>query len=231
MPMEQLFGLLFYVPALVLALRAAEPLPQRREVSLRRPPWATIGLLLLVGMPSLAQLAVPEIYTWLHRDSVLIMQHGQWWRPYTSFVVQDGGLAGTAFNLITLAIVGCAAERAWGRATMLGIFFGCLLLFSIDTFLVVQPPGGGNSGVTFRLATSMAGLALVAGPALRSRLLACGIVGIAIALLVLGDPHGEPLITGLAVGLVVALVGQRRARSRNARAPRAQHSSNRGSIA
>jgi membrane associated rhomboid family serine protease len=166
-------------------------------------------LLLLVGIPSLAQLAAPEVYTWLHRDSDLIMQHGQWWRPYTSFMVQDGGLAGTAFNLATLAIVGTVAERVWGRAMMLGIFFGCLLLFSIDTFLVAQPPGGGNSASTFRLATSMAGLALVARPALRSRLLACGIIAIAVALLVLGDPHGEPLITGMAVGLVVALVGRR----------------------
>jgi hypothetical protein len=141
---EALFGLLFYVPALVLAVRAADPLPHRREVSRQQPPWATIGLLLLVGIPSLAQLAVPEIYTWLHRDSDLIMNHGQWWRPYTSFVVQDGGLAGTAFNLTTLAVVGSAAERVWGRALTLGIFFGCLLLFSIDTFRQLRrdvPPG------------------------------------------------------------------------------------------
>jgi membrane associated rhomboid family serine protease len=211
---EALFGLLFYVPALVLAVRAADPLPHRREVSRQQPPWATIGLLLLVGIPSLAQLAVPEIYTWLHRDSDLIMNHGQWWRPYTSFVVQDGGLAGTAFNLTTLAVVGSAAERVWGRALTLGIFFGCLLLFSIDTFLFVQPPGGGNSGATFRLATSMAGLALVACPTLRSRLLAGGIIAIAVALLVLGDMHGEPLIAGMAVGIVVALVERARSVTR-----------------
>jgi membrane associated rhomboid family serine protease len=215
---EKLFGLLFYVPALVLALKAAEPLPHRREVSRSRPPWATIGLLLLVGIPSLAQLAFPEIYTWLHRDSDLIMQHGQWWRAYTSVVVQDGGLAGTAFNLGTLGVVGSVAERVWGRPLMLGIFFGCMLLFSIDTFLIATAPGGGNSGATFRLATSMAGLALVAGPALRSRLLAAGITAIGIALLVLGDLHGEPLITGLVVGVVVALVQRRLAEHRGATA-------------
>jgi membrane associated rhomboid family serine protease len=179
-------------------------------------------LFCLVAVPSLAQFAFPQIYTWLHRDSDLIMHHGQWWRPFTSFMVQDGGVAGTAFNLAVLAVIGVTAERVWGSRVTLGIFFGCLLLFSVDTFLIEQPPGGGNSGVTFRLATSLAGLALVTGPTLRSRLLAGGIVAVAITLLVLGDPHGEPLITGLIVGLAVALVQRHRTRRNRATATPAE---------
>src|SRR5262245_61980114 len=111
--MASLMGILYGV-ALLVAYRAGQPLEARREGSRERPPWAAIGLFCLVAVPSLAQFAFPQLYTWLHRDSELIMHHGQWWRPFTSFVVQDGGVAGTAFNLVVLAVIGIAAERVWG---------------------------------------------------------------------------------------------------------------------
>ena len=204
---------IFYIVMFCLAMSIVETLPVRREVGPRKPPLAAIGVWLLVAVPSLSQFALPGIYTALHRDSDLIMHHHEWWRPYTSFLVQDGGVAGTAFNLATLAFVAIAAERVWGRLTMLGIFFGCLVVFSVDTFLVAQPPGGGNSGLTFRLATSIVGLALVARPGRRSWLIALAVVADGVLTLLLGDAHGEPMITGLVVGVLVALV-QRRRRAR-----------------
>jgi membrane associated rhomboid family serine protease len=199
-----------FVVMLVLSFQAAEKLPERREVSVRRLPRVAIGLFTLVAVPSLLQFAYPGIYRALNRNSDLIQHHGQWWRPFTSFMVQDGGVPGTAFNLFVLAIVAVAAERVWGSATTLALFFGILAVFSIDTFLIAQPDGGGNSGVTFRLATTMAGLALVTLPGRRSVLLALGIAADGVVCLALGNAHGEPMITGIVVGVLVALVQRRR---------------------
>jgi hypothetical protein len=44
------------------------------------------------------------------------------------------------------------------------------VLYSIPVFLRPMEPGGGNSGATFTLAASLAGLALLAVPSLRTAL-------------------------------------------------------------
>ncbi|WP_167151867.1 rhomboid family intramembrane serine protease [Streptomyces sp. MBT27] len=197
-----------YVLMIVAVMKVMDGLPQR-TFSLRKPPKVAIGLWLIVAIPSLLQFAFPGIYDVLHRDSDKIIDHGQWWRAYTSFMVQDGGVGGTAFNLFVLALIGYAAERVWGSRMMLAFVPALMLVFSVDTFLVHGPPGGGNSGLTFRLATSIAGLALLIRPGRRHYLLAAAIVVDGALLLLLGDGHGEPMITGIAAGLVAALVQRR----------------------
>jgi membrane associated rhomboid family serine protease len=197
-----------YVLMIVLVMKVMDGLPQR-TFSLRKPPKVAIGLWLLVAIPSLLQFAFPQIYDTLHRDSDLIIDHGQWWRVYTSFMVQDGGVGGTAFNLFVLALIGFAAERVWGTRMLLAFVPALMLVFSVDTFLVHGPPGGGNSGLTFRLATSIAGLALLIRPRRRHYLLAAAIVVDGAVLLLLGDGHGEPMITGIVAGLIAALVQRR----------------------
>ncbi|MFJ8311473.1 MULTISPECIES: hypothetical protein [unclassified Streptomyces] len=208
---EHLLSPALYILMIVLVMKVVEGLP-RLTFSPRNPPRAAIGLWLLVAVPSLLQFAFPQLYDALHRDSGLIIDRHQWWRPFTSFMVQDGGVGGTAFNLFVLAVIGLAAERVWGTRMMPAIAAAILLVFSVDTFLVHGPPGGGNSGLTFRLATSIAGLALLIRPSRRHWLLAAAIVADGAVLLLLGDGHGEPMITGIAVGLVAAVVQRRRPR-------------------
>ncbi|MCX5386963.1 rhomboid family intramembrane serine protease [Streptomyces sp. NBC_00083] len=200
-----------YVVMIVLVMKVMDGLPQHR-FSRREPPWVAIGLWLIVAIPSLLQFAFPVIYDVLHRDSDQIIDHGQWWRVYTSFMVQDGGVGGTAFNLFILALFGFAAERVWGTRMLLAFVPALMLVFSVDTFLVHGPPGGGNSGLTFRLATSIVGLALLTRPCRRHYLMAAAIVVDGAVLLLLGDGHGEPMITGMVAGLIAALVQRRRPR-------------------
>jgi hypothetical protein len=205
MAASMLYGLMFLV-----VWRVADGLPPRHPAHLPAP---AVALWLLVAVPSLLQFAFPEIYDLLHRDSALIMDHGQWWRPYTSFVVQDGGVMGTAFNLVTLAIISVLAVRLWGTRTALSIFFASIVLFSIPIFLLPMEPGGGNSGATFTLAASLAGLALVAAPGPRTILAVALIVADGAVLLFLGNPHGVPMLVGPVLGVVAATVRRRRSAS------------------
>jgi hypothetical protein len=84
----------------------------------------------------------------------------------TSMVVQDGGLAGAIFNLVPLAMIGFAAEQAWGpmRWTVIALTgtVGVLLWGKI-----VQPVGAGNSVAVFSLAASIAVLAVLRGAGLQ----------------------------------------------------------------
>ncbi|MEV8523869.1 hypothetical protein AB0451_06845 [Streptomyces sp. NPDC052000] len=200
-----------YVLMIVVVMKIVDGLPQL-PFGPRNPPRAAIGLWLLVAIPSLLQFAFPQLYDALHRDSDLIIDQHQWWRAFTSFMVQDGGVGGTAFNLFVLAVIAIAAERVWGTRMLLVMVPALLLVFSVDTFLVHGPPGGGNSGLTFRLATSIAGLALLTRPSRRHYLLAGAIVVDGAVLLLLGDGHGEPMITGIVAGLVASVVQRRRPR-------------------
>jgi membrane associated rhomboid family serine protease len=172
-------------------------------------PAATILLLVLVGLPSLLQLRYPGVFTSLRGDPTLIFTQGQLWRVITALVVQDGGIAGTVFNLLTLALVGVVAERVWGRAITLAIFFGCGIALNL-LGLSMQVAVAGNSGATFGLGASVAGLVLVR----RGRGLGAALVCLASALLLLlalHNPHGLAALLGALVGGVVALAKKHRA--------------------
>jgi hypothetical protein len=193
-----------YVVMFVLALKAAGRLPHR-DPGL----WPAAALWGLVAVPSLLQFAFPAVYDVLHRDSALVRDGGQWWRPYTSFLVQDGGVSGTAFNLVTLAVVALVAMRVWGPRFTAGIWAGATVLYSVPVFLTPMEPGGGNSGLTFTLAASFAGLAVVAAPGWPSWLAAAAIAADGALVLALGDLHGVPMICGVAIGVGLGLARRR----------------------
>ncbi len=64
----------------------------------------------MTAVVSVLGLIVPAVEVALRRDRTAI-DHGQVWRLVTALVVQDGGVAGTVFNLAGLAAVGVLAER------------------------------------------------------------------------------------------------------------------------
>ena len=114
---------------------------------------AVFVLLLFVGVPTLLQARYPSIRSALQRDARSISS-GQWWRLVTALCVQDGGVAGSAFNLISLPVVGTIAERLWGaRRLLLTFFLGGVL--SELVALSWQPIGAGNSVANFSLAGSV----------------------------------------------------------------------------
>ena len=112
----------------------------------------------------------------------------------TSLVVQDGGLAGTVFNLVSLFVIGSAAEAAWGVRRWVVLALGSGVGAQLWGWLV-QPVGGGNSVAVFGLAASLAVLALRRGTDVQ-RLLAVISLLAAMFLLLSGDIHGGAAAIG-----------------------------------
>jgi membrane associated rhomboid family serine protease len=142
----------------------------------------------------------------LERDPDQIRQHGQWWRLFSSAVVQDGGIAGTVFNLVILAIVGVVALRAWGSVRGLIIFAVGVVGFNLATTFAWPSVGAGNSAATFTLAASVTGMAVVK---VRERVVAVVgalTAGCGIFLLALEDAHGSAVIGGLVIGVLAGAI-------------------------
>ncbi len=129
---------------------------------LSHPPWATLSLFVAIGILTILQFSFPYILTLFRRDTVAFLA-GDWWRVITPLLVQDGGVSGSIFNLVSLLIVGSIAERLWGSRRWLIIFFLGGVLCEVIA-LAWQPVGAGNSGADFALAASVAIICLTRNP-------------------------------------------------------------------
>nr|WP_274636171.1 hypothetical protein [Microbacterium bovistercoris] len=186
-----------------------------------RPPvrftWWALILWLVVAIPSLLQLAVPELLDAGMRNNAVVEQ-GQWWRIVTANVLQDGGLAGTLSNLSILAVTLLIVGRALpGALALMSFIVGGLA----SMLLQLSHPGAGNS---------MATLALVAAAAvitLRRPVRPASLVGVSvlvligIALTAIGNEHGPAILIGLAMGAAVRLVMHLRRRRADEKAAEA----------
>lgn len=171
----------------------------------RREAIGALAIWLVVAIPSLAQAMDPALLPALWRDPQRVLGQGEAWRALTSGVVQDGGTAGTLFNLAILAVVAPVGVRAWGIGRAVLILVVAQLVFGVAATVLVPQPGAGNSAATFALATSLAGRALVAVPDPGVRARAAGVAVISVACLVLGDAHGIAMLTGLALGVGLSI--------------------------
>lgn len=188
-----------YAVALVTAYMSWQPATAGRPV--RKVPLATLTALVVVGVPSVAQLTVgPGLLDVLERDWLAIGD-GQVWRLVTALVVQDGGPAGAAFNLISLAVIGTAAEKCWeaGRWAAIALTAGVGAQF---WGWVVQPVGAGNSVAVFGLAASLAVVGLSSG-GWRPRVLGVTSLAASTVLLLVGDIHGGAAALGGILGAVL----------------------------
>jgi membrane associated rhomboid family serine protease len=114
----------------------------QRVAGLSRPPLLTATLTALTAAVSVAGLISPGVLDALERTPTAL--HGEPWRWLTSLVVQDGGVLGTASNLLFLVVLGAAAEQVVGRATMAVCYLGAGLTGQLAG-VVWQPVGAGNS--------------------------------------------------------------------------------------
>src|SRR5262249_30910026 len=156
-------------------------------------PQTTVLLLLAIGIPSVLQFFFPVLITTFQRDYQRFL-HGEYWRLISPLFFQDGGISGTIFNLIGLALVGSVAERIWhGRFTML-IFFVGGIIGEIVGF-AWQPIGAGNSIGNFSLAASIAVVSLMQSSSKPAQILAILALGADVILCGLQDIHGAAAIT------------------------------------
>lgn len=164
-------------------------------------PWITLFLFFIIAIPSILQLFFPAILTLLQRDTDRVVR-GEWWRLVTFLFAQDGGVTGTAFNLISLLLIGLVAEQFWNPGEMLLLFFlgG---LFGGVVGLLWQPIGAGNSVGNFSLAGSVATLCLRQRPArpIQIPVLLTLLAGVILALW--RDIHGPAVLMGALLAVLL----------------------------
>ncbi|MFC0437188.1 rhomboid family intramembrane serine protease [Kutzneria buriramensis] len=119
-------------------------------------PVLTAAVTTVTAAANIVQLTVPGVLERFERTPAGL--HGEWWRTVTSLFVQDGGIAGTASNLLFLVLVGTVAEQVLTRPGWLLHYFGVGIVSEFVGYLW-QPVGGGNSIAVCGL-TGAAALAL-----------------------------------------------------------------------
>lgn len=118
-------------------------------------PVLTATVFVVTAVPSVLGLVVPAVEVALRRDGPAI-DHGEVWRLVTALVVQDGGIAGTVFNLAGLAVVGVLAERLLSRRDWLIAYLTAALVGELVGWGGWQPVGAGNSIAVCGLAGMLA---------------------------------------------------------------------------
>ncbi|MFI6323993.1 rhomboid family intramembrane serine protease [Nonomuraea sp. NPDC050556] len=127
---------------------------------MRRFPIVTLVVFLVTAVPSTLQFFLPGLEPALMR----VPGSGDWWRTFTSLVVQDGGVGGTVFNLACLAVIGYFTEQTFGPWRWLLLYAGGAAAGQAAGYLFGDP-GAGNSIAVCGLA---AGLAYASGSLERS---------------------------------------------------------------
>ena len=204
LPFLYVLGLYSAFMAGSILLRKQSPVPGSNTRQSRFPQM-TFLLLVAVAVPSTLQLFFPAILSTFQRDYERFLS-GDWWRLFTPLFVQDGGVAGTIFNLAGLLLVGSVAERLWGGRSMLLIFFLGGILAEIVAF-AWQPLGAGNSVGNFSLAASIAIAGLVRRPPRPVQIFALFTLGADGVLVGLKDIHGVAAIVGAILALVLSRLG------------------------
>lgn len=172
----------------------------------RRLPAVTGAVFGVTALVNLFQFAVPGTLGLLRRSPEGL--HEQWWRTFTSLFVQDGGAAGTVFNLLALAVVGAVAEQVLSRRAWLLHYFGVGVAAELVGY-AWQPFGGGNSiavcglvGAVFWAIRRLDGRLPRPLTTRWNRGLALAVPVGAVALAAVRDVHGAALLMGLATGLI-----------------------------
>ena len=168
----------------------------------RRAPALAVVAVLVIGIPSLLQFAVPAVGRVLERDPGRTWEHAEWWRPVTALLAQDGGLVAALFNLVVVAYVVLVAEQAWARGRTLLAFLGT----SVVVNLIALAWGGHGGGSSFAVDGTMLALAVrtaLTRPDAAIRVIAVVMTAIGAGLAIAGDAHGLAMLVGAAIGILI----------------------------
>jgi len=165
-----------------------------RRHGAHRMPLLTLAVALLTIAGFVLQLAYAGALEALQRNSSAIAE-GQWWRLFTTLLVQDGGWAGFISNIAGLVLVGALAEQLISRRAWIGLYFVPALAVEFIA-LCWQPLGGGNSVAWLALAGAMWVLALRQENGLGLSLLGGASLAIGALLSVMGNIHGPAILLG-----------------------------------
>ena len=173
-----------------------------------RPRPAAVALWLAVAVSSVVGLLWPVWLAVGEREPEPVLR-GQVWRLVTSMFLQDGGVAGTVFNLVTLAVtVLLVGSLVRSRTLVLG-FLAAGLVGNVLTLVLLGQGGAGNSMATMGLVSAVAAYAALGPDGSRVTRVLVGVVAlVALWLDLVPDQHGPALTAGLVAGVALALLGR-----------------------
>lgn len=127
-------------------------------------PVLTVLVCAVTVAVSVAALFSPTLMNLFTRD-LSQLRAGQWWRAFTSVLVQSDGWGQLAFNLLGLAVIGAALERRVSRPWWVLVF----LLGGPGSIAVLsawkpEATGGGSSDAVAALLGAFTLLLVVDGP-------------------------------------------------------------------
>lgn len=167
--------------------------------------WKTIAPVLyifaLTALISASQFAEPKILSSLQRDREALT-NGQIWRLVTPLFVQDGGGAGTIYNLATLLLLGIPASLLFGWQRWLLLYFGTGVTAEIVAYALIHQGFAGNSIANFGVA-ALISLASVRARRVLPATFGVGALVCGLLLLVVGNLHGAAFLIGSLISLAV----------------------------
>jgi rhomboid protease GluP len=192
-----MLSLAIYAAVVTGVLAAGQPRAGAGTSLLRPWPVSTTATLIVIGTISTVQLAwMPALQTYLERDRAVV-NSGQVWGLVTALTVQDGGVAGAVFNLVSLVVIGVVAEYLLGHRWWF-VGFAVPALTAELVALSWQPVGAGNSVGVAGLCGAVVGLVVRRSAASLPAVLWLAPV---VVLVLAHDIHGAAGVAGLVVGL------------------------------
>jgi hypothetical protein len=206
---------------LVAMFRAGVTLLGEDTTRRRGAPWGAVALTVVAVAGIVTQVC------WSGAMDALDSDPGKpgWYRVVTSVFMQNGGVAGAAWNIVTLAVIAALAQWFWGTPLMFGLFAAGILLPShIDQLFGASGRStdprnfAGSSGATYFLAATLAGALLLKASARADRdvralaLAAAAPVAGTAMWFAQSNGHGLVTVYGFFVGILVGIVPRPAAR-------------------
>ncbi|MFI6600194.1 hypothetical protein ACIBHX_28455 [Nonomuraea sp. NPDC050536] len=201
-------GLLFFATTaalMVMMINSGLALVGRDTVRERPIPWAAVGLTALAVAGVVIQLFWAGAMDALDSDPAKT----GWWRVVTSVFMQNGGVAGTLWNVVTLAVVAGLAQWFWGGPLTVVLFAGGIFLPErMDALLGMGGPStdprnfAGSSGATYFLGATLATALLMRTRVPKQRLLAVAVPVLGLVMwFAQSNGHGLVAVYGFVAGL------------------------------
>ena len=166
----------------------------------QRPPYATLAVFLLTAACTALQFTRYSLVLALERTPAALASH-QWWRLITPLFANPEGWRQIAVNFTGLAILGTIAERRFGPARWLILYFASGLIGTIAGY-AWKPLGAGSSVAVAGLLGALAAI-LARGAAPQGRVGTAMILGGALVLCYFRDMHGPPILFGFALAALL----------------------------
>lgn len=172
-------------------------------------PIVTLTVLAGTAVVTGLQLIFPEVLNALRRNPGALSA-GEWWRLITPIFVQAYGWPQIMFNFTGIALVGPVVERIFGSRRWLILYFVPALAGEIAGY-AWSPYGAGSSLALAGLVGSLFAWLLWPNrqlPGVTNLLGALGLTG-AVALALLRDIHGPPVIAGACLAALMLWLDSR----------------------